>query len=535
MNKKYLKIITAVCLLGWLAFFLFQQLDLVTVDLGRFIRNGEYLLSGDWRAVLQTNFYSYTYSDFPFLNHHWATGAVFYLFHQMGGFLFLHLLAVALIFAAFLLLFKIAKKEAGLVVATILSLLLIPLMAYRKEIRPEIFSCLFSATFFYILWAYRNKGISTYWLWVLPALEILWVNLHIYFFLGPAIIGAFLLEKILLFLKNRQESLKKIISVFVLCVLASLFNPFVWKGALYPFDIRSNYGYRVLEEQSVWFLQNLNIHNPSFILFQIVLGLFVLSFVWIAIKRRKEFPLVNFFLISGFGFMACWSVRNITLFGFFALPILAKNIKIIFQHRQSQQFQPGEVQPPQVEKMGNFSRTGKKLLWAGLMFVIVITICGGYWKHLSIRNDSFGLGLASGTNNAAVFFEENKLQGPIFNNYDIGAYLIYHLFPEEKVFTDNRPETYPAKFFQDIYISMQENEDVWREKNEEYGFNAIVFYFRDATPWGQKFLIARVQDDAWAPVFAENSVIIFLKRNDLNKIVIEKYEIPKEMFQIIPQ
>ncbi|MFH1402305.1 MAG: hypothetical protein ABIG87_01625 [Patescibacteria group bacterium] len=494
-------------------FFLFQELNLATADLGRFIKNGENIFNGSWQNVLHSNFYSYTYTQYPFLNHHWGTGAIFYFFQQIGGFLAVHLFAIVLMLATFLILFKITKKQSGWAVATLLSLLLIPVMAYRKEIRPEIFSCLFSAVFAYILWSYRNKEISARWLLTLPLLEVFWVNLHIYFFLGPAIIGAFLLEKIIFYFTNQQERLKQIIFVFGLTLVASCVNPFGWKGAIHPFKIYGNYGYRILEEQSVWFLENLNIHNPSFTLFKIIAFSLIVSFVWILIKKRSEFSLVNFFLMAGIGFMACWSIRNISLFAFMSLPILAYNIKII---------------APKI----NFSDFNKKIYFAGIAVIIVIIMCAGYGKYLPVNSGSFGLGVPEQENRAMDFFKNHNLRGPIFNNYDIGGYLIYHLFPQEKVFVDNRPETYPADFFQSVYVPMQEDEQIWKEKNKEYDFNAIIFYLRDATPWGQKFLIARVQDENWTPVFADNSIIIFLKNNEMNKEVIEQYEMPPEMFRI---
>jgi hypothetical protein len=146
-----------------------------------------------------------------------------------------------------------------------------------------------------------------------------------------------------------------------------------------------------------------------------------------------------------------------------------------------------------------------------------------------------GFGLYPENNASAQFFREKEIQGPIFNNYDIGSYLIFHLFPKERVFVDNRPEAYPTSFFQEIYIPIQENEETWQKLSEKYNFNAIFFSHRDITPWAQKFLINRINDKNWAPVFADNFAIIFLKRNGLNKKIIEKYEIPKEFFRVIKQ
>ena len=61
---------------------------------------------------------------------------------------------------------------------------------------------------------------------------------------------------------------------------------------------------------------------------------------------------------------------------------------------------------------------------------------------------------------------------------------------------------------------------------------AIFFYWRDITPWAQEFLIARTKDSQWAPVFADQSIIIFLKRNEANRGVIAKYEIPQSYFKV---
>jgi len=512
INKKYIQYFTILFLILWACFFLFQQLDFVTADLGRFVQNGEQFFAGNWQGVLNTNLYSLNYSQYPFLNHHWGTGIIFFLLQALGGFILLHFFVIFLILATFLLLFKMAKQEAGLTVATLLSLILIPLITYRKEIRPEIFSCFFSGIFFYILWAWKNKKISSQWLWLLPLVEVIWVNLHIYFFLGIAITGAFFLEKGVFYWGKRKESLTLIGTLLGTVFLATFVNPFGWKGTFHPLFVYSNYGYQVLEEQSIWFLENLGIHNSAFLLFRVVLLLVGVSFVWVLIKKRKEFPLVNFFLISGFAFMACWSIRNISLFAFISLPILAKNIKIIWPNL-------------------NFKDLKSIICSGGVSLIIIfggLVISG---KSLPINSGLFGLGLIKGQNKAMNFFEENNLSGPIFNNYDIGGYLIYYLFPQEKVFVDNRPEVYPAEFFQDIYLPMQEDEVVWLQKSEEYDFNSIIFSWHDVTPWGQQFLINRVQDDFWVPVFVDEQIIIFLKKNQLNEEIIKKFEIPKKVFQ----
>jgi len=144
----------------------------------------------------------------------------------------------------------------------------------------------------------------------------------------------------------------------------------------------------------------------------------------------------------------------------------------------------------------------------------------------------FGLGLEQGRTQAAQFFLKNNLSGPIFNNYDIGGYLIYFLYPKEKVFVDNRPEAYPPDFFTETYVPMQEDNGVWQKMEKKYHFETIFFYRLDLTPWSQTFLVNRIQDKTWAPVWVDGSTIIFVKRDEKNQEIIRRFELPQEMFSV---
>ena len=143
------------------------------------------------------------------------------------------------------------------------------------------------------------------------------------------------------------------------------------------------------------------------------------------------------------------------------------------------------------------------------------------------------LGLMPKVNASAEFFKQTSLKGPIFSNYDIGGYLIYHFGPQEKVFVDNRQEAFPPDFFQKIYIPMQEDSSVWRQEEVKYGFNVIYFYRHDLTPWGQDFMIARVKDPQWAPVFVDDYTIIFARRGSIDQGAIDRFELPKSMFKVV--
>jgi hypothetical protein len=78
---------------------------------------------------------------------------------------------------------------------------------------------------------------------------------------------------------------------------------------------------------------------------------------------------------------------------------------------------------------------------------------------------------------------------------------------------------------------MQENDAVWTEVDKQYGFQVIYFYRHDQTTWAQPFLIRRVSDPLWAPVFVDPYTIIFVKRGGVNKAVIDRFELPRSMFK----
>ncbi len=495
-------------------FFLSHKINLVTADLGRHIKNGEMFFSaGQGRASLFTNFYSYTEPNFPAINHHWASGILFFLLWKFLGFGGVQFFFILLSLATFFIFFNIARKSAGTGIATIVSLLIIPLLAERTEIRPEAFSYFFAGLFLWLAWAARENKISIKKLVAaIAVLQIFWVNTHIYFFLGPAILGTFWLESMIV---AERKKLRKNFSWALIASFATLFiSPFGLKGAFEPLTIFKNYGYMLVENQSIPFLQKI-MWEPNFFIFKFAFAALIASFVFLLVKSRHFlWQNISFlFLAIGFSTMAWLQIRNLAIFGLFALPIISGNMEAAFR-----------------EKI----RAAKKEIARGafvlLFFVLFFTVVGNmpalfpYWKE-------FGWGLENHNSAAADFFKKENIQGPIFNNYDIGGYLIFHLYPREKVFVDNRPEAYPAHFFQNTYIPAEEKDERWKVLDQKYHFNAIFFSYHDATPWGQKFLASRVNDPVWAPIYVDPYSLLFVKRNENNQMVIKNYELPKNIFK----
>ncbi len=505
----------SICLIALVA----QKINLTNVDLGRHLINGVIMLDpstyGATReALLHTNFFSYTFPDYPFINHHWGSGVLMYLIYLTTGFTGLSVVYVLCILGAFLALFFISLKYTSLSPAILGSLLSIPLIAERTEVRPEGVSYLFIAIFIYILWQV-NKKHDYKKLYFLPIIALFWANMHIYFILGPLIIGAFIFESLV---RKEWELLKKLSYTFAATIIATLVTPYGWSGLVYPFVIFKNYGYLVAENQSIPFLLKLGFSNPNFLLWFIVIAIILVTSIMILIYRRKDFAIALSCIAIAFGILGFFGIRYLAIFGISMLPLLIWNIHILSD-----------------EYREKFNADKRKTFYTATVIIIIIMFTLIYFSARMPWNSNFGIGLMKDVNGSAEFVKENKISGPFFTNYDIGSYFIFHMFTPDKlerVFVDNRPEAYPKEFFQNVYVKMQEDDNTWQQQLKKNNFNVIWFYRHDYTPWGQKFLITRVKDKAWAPVFVDNYTIIFLKRSDINTSIIKKYELPKSMFNV---
>lgn len=490
--------------------FLLHQIDLTTSDLGRHLKNGEtFIKTGQ---IIKTNYYSYTYSSFPVVNHHWGSGVVFYLVFQLGGFIGLQMFYAFILLLTFGLFWDIARKKIGLILTTLISFLSLLLIAQRIEIRPEIFSYFFCALIIWILENYRQKRDNRLLL-LLPLISFFWINLHIYFFLSILLYVVYLPE-LLIKATLRKEKIVLII-ILILILLTFFANPFGLSGLLSPLNIFENYGYRVVENQNIFFLEKFSPNfNFNFFIFKLTWFLFFCLAIAFLIKTKFKVRFAVFSLFIFISVLSFLQVRNIALMGFFLLLFAPEFLHPFLPQKKDYIFQ--------------------KYLFKAVVFfssfIFLFTIGGGqtlfpFWSN-------FGLGVISDNLRAADFYKNNKVKGPIFNNYDIGGYLIFNLFPIEKVFVDNRPEAYPASFFEKIYRPMQNDEKEWTKTLYKYKFNTIFFNRRDLTSWGQNFLIKRVKDSKWKAVYVDQNIIIFVRNKKSNQELINKYGLPEEIFGV---
>jgi hypothetical protein len=500
---------TIATILSVYAALLTHPIDLTVGDLGRHLKSGELVVQN--RLIAQSNLFSYTAPDYPFINHHWGSGVVYYVVERLAGFDGLSVFFIAISVTTVWLFLNLAAKLSSFPIAAILAVVCLPILITRHEIRPEMFTYLLSGLFLRILWRYKQGKVGFRGLCCLPLLQLFWVNLHIYFFLGIGLVGLSLFESLIeQFLRHSAEAKsqsRQLFAILLGTVLVSFVNPAGVSGALYPLFIMQGFELPVIETYSVPRVLRAGFHFLPLTYFLIILGCLGLSWIFVFAKDRAKVSYGNLLLSVMVAGMAWLSIRNFALFAHFALPLAAANLRNVTINRKP---------------IASWSGAKTSLALAGVALVLflispVYFIGGG--------RGAFGVGLKAGNRAAAEFFHRERLQGPVFNNFDIGGYLTYYLYPDQQIFVDNRPEAYPLLFFRNEYFPLQQNEAYWARRSGEYGFNVIVFNHRDRSRASQEFIVRRVLDPAWAPVFFDRDIIIFVRKHGSNHSTAEKYEL----------
>ena len=470
----------AVALVIFIGFlFSWHTLTSIYQDIGRHLTLGELI----WRTheVPRTNLFSYTNPNHPFVNHHWLGEVMLYLADRAVGLSGLIALKAGLIALAFVLSLAACLRRHLLLPAALTGLVAAFIILERTDVRPEVLGFVFLGWFLFVL--YRHPGGRL--VWTLPFVQLFWVNSHISFFMGPFVFVAWALGGVIRDGPAAFRSVRLWLLGGVIAV-ATLLNPWGLSGALQPFTILSDYGYSIVENKSYFFLRAY--HYQALTSIALYLGFVLTAASFVLNRSRLRHNVMGLLLAAGTAVFALVMIRNYPLFALVMVPVILRNLD---------------------EAGLRWSRRGGWLVSALLALIVASTVQGQVFRRVS-GGMEFGLHVPEGHQHAVDFFRENGIRGPIYNNFDIGSYLIWKL-PEEPVFIDGRPEAYPSEFLQETYIRSQERDDVWERMVTEYGLNAIVWNTRDITPWSRAF-VARIQtDEDWVPVYFDGQIAILVR------------------------
>ncbi len=395
--------------------------------------------------------------------------------------------------AAFLFILFQANRFSHRWVNLLCAFFLLPLMASRLQPRPEDFSILFFVVNITMLYLWYNGWLQRKYLWLLPALQLLWVNIHILFFFGLFLQGTILLQ--LLITKEKRHELRFFAMVFLAGVVASFINPAFHKGVFYPLMIMGEIQYAVTENMTlIQFFSRLKVSvEVVYFGLTLVLALPVL-FYW-ARNPTKVLPeLYVIIWVLVFALLFIYRVRANVFYAyvlFLAFAHLSAKLKTGWQRNAKR-----------ADITGMIVLFFPAFLLSGSPYD---PYQGGYFKP--------GIGVDPKMAGGAEYIRNFNIKGPIFNNFDIGDYLIYHLYPDWEVFVDSRPEAYPPEFFSEKLLPAFGGRDGWLALSHEYRFNVVFLGFHS-----QVLPLVRhlYEDDGWFMAYNDDYTIIFLRRGPQN-------------------
>lgn len=504
------KITVFALLLAFYACALTHKISLPAADdLPRQIKIGELILQGNW-DILYKNVFSFAEPNHRFFNHHWFSGVLFYLLYQVLGWGGLVVLKVGLFLAAFSLLFVTALKRANFWLVATLSLPALIVILERTGLRPEVFSYVFVAVYLWIL-ADAEERPEKNWLYALIPLQLLWVNMHVFFSIGIMMTAGFVFQEALRRRKTWRTDpvLHGMVRVLVGVVAISFLNPRGVGGVFYRYP--SNYPLVISENQSLSeYLRGEPLwEDPSIPFFYACVVLLAVSFF--LIRKKRPFPVFHALAAGATSILGFVILRSLSLFGFVFLIVASANLQETFE--QGKRWIAREA--PQYFRFLRYAVPGI----LGLLCVLLV-VPG--WGALSRYRPS-GIGPADWAEASGIFLKEQQVPGPIFCDGDIGSYLIFNLYPTQKVFADNRfGDAYSAGFYERL-LSIYADEDEWNKALVEYEFNAIVTYHYGGTPHARDFLWRRLRDPLWVPIYGDPFVVILVRNTEANKSLIDRF------------
>jgi hypothetical protein len=381
--------------------------------------------------------------------------------------------------------------------------------------RPQYFTYVFLATTILILESRKR-------LWLLPPLFVIWANCHAGFVMGWVVMGAYCGESLFFRLRGKpQADERRLWTMCVAAIALSGLNP-----NFYNVVPVLRYYRQSPMQSSIWEWQ-----RPKYWELSPFTILMYGNAALLLLRWRKTRP-VDWILSFVFSVSALMAIRNIFLVGLWA-PCMIATYAPAWSDRKREigawaavvgigaagayhlssffalVFVAAIGAALVLLAIGRYQLAAlgivALLLAAGLRFQIVtgngFQFSGAMWKY---------------PEKAANFILEHKLQGRIFNTYGQGGYLLWRLWPHQKVFLDGRALN--EKVYWDAWrIQMNADNNGGKSGEDllrEYGIDILLIDGFEPVSGNAYYLPAALADPSqkeWKLVYQDIHNVIYMR------------------------
>ncbi|MFH1907529.1 MAG: hypothetical protein ABIL11_09155 [Chloroflexota bacterium] len=460
-------------------------------DLPRHLLVGNLIL--ETRSVPTIDEFSFRTTGKPSIPHEWLAQVIFAAFYNMLGLNGVVLLTALLATAVFALVYRSAiQGSSSLFAALIFTGLAVSASMIHILPRPHLFTYLLLSGWIMLLEQMR-KGRSRAW-WALPAVMLLWVNLHGMFVLG---IIAWLIYLAGSFLDNpdgawlRRSKVKNLLAGGLLSLPVTLLSPSgsgIWK-TIFSLGSNSYITSRISEYQPA------NFHQPATWPFVLLLILVMIGLSRVTQKLSWSHTL----LLACFAAMALYTSRMLPLFAITAAPIAAEIYANWMRNaKHLKNLSALETRVQQVE------RSTSGILWLIAIFSLVVLL---FASGQSIDAEKKGNVFDSEffPVDAAAWLKSNPQNDRMFNAFDWGGYLLFELWPDQQIFMDGHTHIYGEALTRE-YEQVITLDKGWEEILGKYQVQLVIM------PEDSE-LVRQLESQAdWQVIYADSTTVILQRR-----------------------
>lgn len=464
------------------------------------------------RAVPELDPFSFTAANNLYTDSHWLFQVALYWVHALGGIPLITALQAACFLGAVTLLARSAPTPRLDALKALALIALAPVVAERILLRPDMATFLFLAVFWRAL--FSRPAASRPWLWSLPLVQVLWVNMHGLFMFGPVLTAvalagslaqAFLpLPQGLKQAEERNASWKEFALLLVAVCAACVVTPYGAAGLRYAFLLYSEIGHgsdsfmRSVSELKVTAI--VNQLSPPVLMYRLILAGAALS----ALLNRRNLSLSAGAAVLAFSHLAGQSVRNTAYFSFLAVPFMLQNFTAALER--------------DLPRARLVLRAAAVTAAAVLGFLLV---SGRYYVHTR-DNKTFGIGRNPfiRPDGAIAFIERTGLKGPYLNDIVFGGMLIWRWHPERPIFTDGRLEVYGSEFLQEYRKMTEAPASLWDEATKRWDVQYAIL--SGISPYSEKIIEYLADRKDWPLLYSDGFSAVYARRDGTNKEVVTK-------------
>jgi hypothetical protein len=470
-------------------------------DIGWHIRNGENILAT--RAVPHVDTFSATMAGRTWFAWEWLYDALIAWIHRAAGLNGVVAFSAFCVALTFSFVFRWSLKNGG-ALATSVVLLLFSIMASSIHFlaRPHVVGWLLTIIWFWILDQSQRstlEGRADPTPICLPVLMILWVNLHGSFVMGFVLLGIYFLADVLTAYRSRNEQLRPgavaharmVAAVSLMTALTSLLNPYGYKLHVHVYQYLS----------SPFFMQHIEeFRRPDFHRAPTQFFVLLLAVTVIAILlARAQLRWSEWLVIAFSSFSGLWAARNLPVSSMLLTLTVAPILSRCYRGQTFHRWQRLLVSQQRFTALETRLRGH---LWPIVLVVSSAAVCLNQGVILGRQALNAHFDPNRFPVQAVDFMVRHGYREPIFSLDSYGGYLIYRLYPAQKVFIDDRHDFYGEEYLRK-YLKVLHVEPDWQAVLDENHVDLIVM------PTRSKISDALRQSEVWRGIYSDNTAALF--------------------------